>query len=90
MNTPAQEGFADTVLIPLKAFLEDGTVIKSEAVIDRVLDAARKLGKEDVSDLLTVMLHAETKKLALLSQVERVQQYGTEDGHVDVTPRTES
>lgn len=82
----AQEGFADAVLIPLKAFLEDRTVIKSEDTIERVLEAARKYGREDVADLLTVMLQAETRKLGLLTHVERVQQYGTEDGHVDVTP----
>ena len=83
----AQEGFADAVLLPLKAFLEDGTVIKSGATIEKVLDAASKYGEEDVLNLLTIMLQAETKKLALLAQVERVQQYGTEDGHVDVTPK---
>ena len=82
----AQEGFADAVLIPLKAFLEDDTVIKSEDTIEKVLAAARKHGKEDVTELLTTMLQAESKKVALLAQVERVQQYGTEDGHVNVTP----
>ena len=82
----AQEGFADAVLIPLKAFLADRTIIKSGNVVERVVDAASKLNKENVTDLLTLMLRAEIKKLALLSQVKRVQQYGTEDGHVDVTP----
>ena len=82
----AQEGFADAVLIPLKAFLADRTVIKSEAVIDSVLGAARTLGQESVPALLTIMLQAEIRKVGLLSHVARVQQYGTEDGHVDVTP----
>lgn len=82
VNHSAQNGFAEAVLNPLKAFLEDSTITKSENVISAL--TATLTEKNDISDQILTMYNAELDRLSLLSAVSRVQQYGTEDGHYDV------